>query len=373
MPRRHRLPHLPAALALLALALALFVPSTQARREPPPAGPIFVDTDMGVDDALAVAWLLKQRDANLVGFTSVFGNTSVDNATRNLLTILGAAGVQKPITVGASEPLALPRTRTGSFIHGPDGLWFAQQPANISALATNAPAAIAAAARANHATTFIALGPLTNFARAIQQYPQDLAGVRLVALAGGRHGNITPVAEFNVYADPEALEVVLAGPMQVELVTLDAFEDVTIDSARLVERLSRRGGAVGQLLAAILPLYTQASTGGVGSEISLADPTAVIYALHGELGTPTSGLVRVITGNGYARGQTIIADTVNGRIPMIADDAELSLLADQAFTPGFDINAAIGGVLARQPDNANVVLDVDENEIVRLLLRGFTR
>ena len=368
-----RLTRLFAAMTMLALAFVVFVPSTQARREPPPAGPIFVDTDIGVDDALAVAWLLKQRDANVVGFTTVFGNASVPNATRNLLTILGAAGVQKPVTVGAADPLALPRTRTGSFIHGPDGLWFAQQPADISALPTDAPAAIAAAARANHATIFIALGPLTNFARAIQQYPQDLAGVRLVALAGGRHGNITPVAEFNVYADPEALEVVLAGPMNVELVTLDAFEEVTIDSVRLAERLSRRGGAVGQLLAAILPYYTQASTGGMSSEISLADPTAVVYALRGDLGTPRAGLVRVITGNGYARGQTIIADTVNGRIPMIADDAELSLLADQAFMPGFDINAAIGGVLARQPDNANLVLDVDEDEIVRQLLRGLTR
>lgn len=368
-----RLARVLAVVALIAAAIALFVPSTQARRDPSPAGPIFVDTDIGVDDAVAIAWLLRQQEANVVGFSTVFGNTTVENSARNMLTLLGAAGVQKPVVVGAANPLELPRTRVGTFIHGLDGLWFTQQPVDISGLPTDAPAAIAAAARANPGLTIIALGPLTNIAQAVQQYPQDLAGVRLVSLIGGRDGNVTPAAEFNAYADPQALEIVLAGPMKVELVTLDAFQQVEVDSTEFAKQLTRRGGAVGQLLGAILPIYAQASTGGTSDEVSLADPTAVIYALRGNLGTPTSALVRVVGDEGYARGQTIIADTVNARIAVIASDEELSALADQAFIPGFDLNAAIFGILSRQPDNATVVLDVEENQIARQLIRGLTR
>lgn len=371
MTRLHRLL---ALLALALLALTAAVAPTEAGRLTP-AGPLFVDTDIGADDAVAIAWLLGQPRAEIVGFTTVYGNTSVDNATRNLLTLLGAAGRRYPITVGAAEPLALPRTRTGALVHGPDGLWFAQQPVDIAGLPADAPAALAAAARANPGLTIVALGPLTNVARAVEAYPADMAGVRLVALGGARRGgNSTPVSEFNIYADPHALAAVLAGDMRVELVTLDAFEQVSVRSERFVERLGRRGDALGGLLAHAYGAYVQAQLLGGASETSaIPDAAAAVYALFPELGSAQGALVKVVADDGVARGQTVIAADLSERIPLIAGDAELSALADQAFTPGFDLNAAIGGILMREPDNAQVVLDVQEGAMVRLIERGLLR
>ncbi len=367
-----RLNRMLSSLILLALVLSLgFTPLEAA--PPNSTTSIFVDTDIGVDDAVAIAWLLKERSANIVGFSTVYGNSTAENATRNLLTLLATAQVQKPITIGANTPLVFPRFRTGALVHGPDGFWFAQQPFDISQLPTNAPAAIAAAARANPGLTILALGPLTNIAKAVQQYPADLAGVRLVALGGGTRGNITPVAEYNIYSDPHALEVVLASQMRIELVTVDAFQQVTVDEERFIRRLAQRGGTVGQLLAAILPPYFDILTPNERGEIAIADAAAAIYAVRPDLGTPTSALVRTITDSSYARGQTVIATTFNQRISLIADPEEISQIADQAFTPGFDLNAALLAILARQPDNAQVVLDVNGPAISRQLERVLTR
>jgi inosine-uridine nucleoside N-ribohydrolase len=368
MPRIPRL----LALLLLALLLTLVAVPAQAGRNTPPT-PVLVDTDIGVDDALAISWLLRQPNANVVGFSTVFGNTTVENATRNLLTLLEVGATPRPVAMGAAEPLELPRTRTGAFIHGPDGFWFAQRPQDLSAVPTDAPAAIAAAARANPGLTIIALGPLTNIAQAVQQYPADMAGVRLVALGGGKRGNSTALAEFNIYADPHALATVLASDMQIELVTLDAFEQLAFDVERFPARLDSRRNPVGQLLAPAVGAYFQASNMDGDDKAAIPDAAAVVYALNGDLGTPTSALVRVATEEGDTRGLTIIGDSLGSRMPMLATDEELSAISDRLLEPGFDLNAAIGAILAREPDNATVVLDIDEKRIERLFERSLFR
>jgi inosine-uridine nucleoside N-ribohydrolase len=106
---------------------------------------------------------------------------------------------------------------------------------------------------------------------------------------------------------------------------------------------------------------------------AIPDAAAVVYALNGNLGTPTSALVRVVTDSGDTRGLTIIGDSLNSRMPMLASDEELSALSDRLLEPGFDLNAAIGAVLAREPDNATVILDIDEDRVVRLFERSLFR
>ncbi len=360
---------------LLLALMALVVGPVFAARPEPVVQPIFVDTDTGVDDAVAVAWLIEQRLARVVGLSTVFGNTSNTNAARNLLTLFAAAGRSYPVTIGAAAPLTLAATGTGALIHGPDGLWFAQQPLPIDTLPTDAPAAIATAAREHPGLTILALGPLTNIALAVQQYPTDLAGVRVVALGGAQvGGNRTPVAEFNIHADPHALDVVLQSDVVLEVVTLDAFDQVTVDPKRFPEQLSRRGGPVGRLLAAALGPYFQVQLANGVTKVSIPDAAAVIYALQPGTAVATSALVRVVTADDFTRGQTVIATTFNGRVSLIADDAELSALAAQAFTtPGFDLGTALFTIVSREPDNATVVLDVFERSMVRLLERDLLR
>jgi inosine/uridine nucleosidase len=215
--------------------------------------------------------------------------------------------------------------------------------------------------------TILALGPCTNLALAVQRYPEALAGVRVIALGGARHGgNATPLAEFNVYADPHALAVVLDSALQVELVMRDAFDRVEVDGTRFVERLGDTGGPVGQLLAHVLVPYCRMAALG-GNAPTIPDAAAAIYALHPDLGTATSALVQVITDEGYARGLTIVADSLAYRVSLIAGPNEISELALNFTAPGFDIEATIAGILQRRPDNAQVVLDVDGREMARLL------
>ena len=339
---------------------------------------VFVDTDIGVDDATAIAWLLNERSVNLVGFTTVAGNTTVENSTKNILTLLDVAHRNVPVTMGAAAPLVFPHSHLGAFVHGPSGLWFSQVPHDLTGIPHDAPAAIAAAARANPGMTLIALGPLTNIAQAVQRFPADLVGVHIIVLGGSRGpGNRTPVAEFNAFGDPQAFDMLVDSAVErnldVTIVTQDAFEQVKVDSVRFPQKLAQQGGAMGQFLASVLTPYFQASTQGAGGQAAVPDAAAVIYALQPELGTSTSSLVDVSTDAGLTRGQTVIGTDANGKISMIADDAELSALADQVFSdPNFDINAAFGAILARRPDNAKVILDVRGPVMARVLERGLT-
>lgn len=336
---------------------------------------VFVDTDTGVDDAVAVAYLLKSRGADVLGFTTVSGNTTGEHAANNLLTLLDVMQVQEPVTVGASGPLQLPASRTGAFVHGPTGLWFAATPHDTAALPHDAPAAIAAAAREHPGMTLLALGPLTNVAQAVQRFPAELRGVKVVALAGTRGpGNSTPVAEFNAFFDPHALDVVLDSGLDVTLVTLDAFDDVTFDSAEFPAKLAAEGGALGQFLAGPLSMYMMAGTQGAGGPAAIPDVAAVAYVLQPALGTATAGLVDVATDSGLTRGQTVMGLTAAQKLTMIASDEELSALADRMFSdPTFDLNQAMGAILMRRPDNARVVLEVRGRAMAKLAERALTR
>jgi inosine-uridine nucleoside N-ribohydrolase len=339
------------------------------------ASSYFVDTDIGADDAVAIAWLLRSHAANIVGFSTVAGNTSVENATQNLLTLLDAAGRHDiPVTMGAAAPLVYRASHIGRLLHGPTGFWFSQAHHDLSTIPRDAPAAIAAAARANPGLILIALGPMTNLAQAFQRFPTDLAGVHIIALAGAQFGgNRTQVAEANAYFDPQALNIVLSSKLDVTLVTLDSFNQVTVDSAEFPEKLAAEGGAVGQLLASILQPFFASETQGAGGEAPIPDVAAVIFAARPAVGTPTSALVEVVTEQGGLRGQTIIATDPNMKVSMIADDDELSALVDRSFSePGFNIFAAIGEILARRPDNARVLTTIDGNQIAHILERDLT-
>lgn len=112
---------------------------------------------------------------------------------------------------------------------------------------------------------------------------------------------------------------------------------------------------------------------GSPGDVAIPDAAAVIFALQPSVATPISALVQVETNWGKAKGQTIIGTTLEQRIPMIASEEELNTLADRAFSdPTFNFAAEIGAILARQPDNANVVLEMGR-QAARLLERDLRR
>jgi len=361
---------------------------------------IVIDADTGVDDAAAIAYLLSSPQANILGITAVAGNTTVENAANNDLLLLDVAHrTSIPVVIGASAPLVLPASLQGMFVHGPDGLWYAgmSSPHDLSGLRTDAPEFLRDTAVAHPGATLLALGPLTNIAHAIQLYPSQMALYGQIIWMGGAHvvqgdGN-TPVSVFNPWFDPDAAQVVLSSGLPLVMVTADAGRTVTIGDQQ-IKSMTQRGTALGKFLAPILTAYATATGQTVDSStnkfmsahdnrdgrrrntftIPLYDPTAAVLALHPELGTQQSSLVMVQTPDGVTRGQTVIGLTVSEKVLMIAPDSELSNIATQAFSdPNFDLTTTIGNILARQPDNANVILTVRSDAIQRSIMDALVR
>lgn len=333
---------------------------------------LLVDTDIGVDDAIAIAWLLRQPEAQIIGLTTVAGNTSLANASMNLLTLLQTAGVTLPITTGAALPLNGTAPRTASLVHGPDGFWGVQMLCDWQALPTDAPAAIARAAREHADLVLVALGPLTNFALAVQRFPDDLAGRRLVALGGARHGgNTSPVAEFNIFADPEALAVVLHSRLRTELLLLDAFDTLHVQPDTFLPALATHGGAVGRLLARSLqPYFAAMSRYDTGSP-SLPDPAALIYVLHPELAEVVPAYVHVVTQPGVTWGQTVIALNAFEKARMLNSPEVFNQKVDAGMAAGQELSAAIEAILADvPPDNALVIPSIDAARMAAILEAG---
>jgi purine nucleosidase len=177
--------------------------------------PVFVDVDTGVDDAMALAYLLGSPEAELVGIASTAGNVGVEQVCRNNLGLLELCRVTDvPVSMGATAPLTTP-LRTAEDTHGPEGLGYAQLPP--TGLELTAHDAAEAWVRAAHAfpgeLIGVATGPLTNLALALRTEPALPRLLRRLVIMGGAfgyRGNTTAVAEWNISVDPEAAAEVFA-------------------------------------------------------------------------------------------------------------------------------------------------------------------
>jgi inosine-uridine nucleoside N-ribohydrolase len=392
---------------ILALIAASVAPTAAFAAAPRPRVAIVIDADTGVDDAAALAYLLNSPEANILGITTVAGNTDVANATNNVLILLDAANrTDIPVVMGAAAPLSVAASHQGLFVHGPDGLWGLgyQYPHDLSGLPTNAPEFLCSHAQAD--VTLLALGPLTNIAQAVQQCPDQMKLYKVIWLGGAKsvdgEGN-TAVSVFNPWFDPDAAQMVLAAELQLTMVTTDASRAVAV-TPDIFNMLATRGNTLGQLVAGPLQMYAAAVTQSAttsqpssasetrsarlqsalarvrnhftGPKVALFDPTAAVIALHPNYVTDQqSGLVAIDpAANFKTRGQTIVALTMQERLSTIADDTELSALADQAMTdPNFDLYAALGAILYRQPDNAQVVMRVNALKIKMSWLAALLR
>lgn len=348
----------------------------------PPTKPLdlIINTDGGVDDAAAIVWLLSQKEypVNILGVGTVAGDTTVGNAANNVLTLLDTLGQRDiPVAIGAAAPLSEPLSRTGSLLHGPDGLWFtgSQHPHDLSSLSHDVPTFYRDLAQTHPGATLLSLGPLTNLAQTWEEYPNAMQSFKqIIAIGGARNGgNRTPVADFNIWQDPGAANELLSAHLPTTLVPLNAFNKFTLTNEDL-QALQNRGSKAAKLIAGPLENYTLAQTIlGSTTEVSIPDVTAAMYALDTSLGTAQSALVNVVTDSNLARGETVIGLTPNERISMIASDAEFNGLADRAFSdPNFDLSAALNAILAREPNNAQLVTDIEAERMHTLFLSALT-
>ncbi|WP_376797192.1 nucleoside hydrolase [Thermogemmatispora sp.] len=249
---------------------------------------LIIDTDPGIDDALALLLALASPEVNLEGVTTVSGNVPLEDTTRNARALLALAGREDiPVAAGAARPLVREPIHAVE-VHGRHGLGRAEL-AEPSTLPVPEPAAIFLSERikaAPGAITLVAVGPLTNLALAVRLAPEISQQVREVVIMGGAlrvPGNVTPVAEFNIYADPEAAHIVFHAGWPLRLVSLDTTRQVGLTRAQFAP-LCRSESRIGRCLEAMLAHYFEEFAPRTGSEhFHLHDPLALAAALHPEL------------------------------------------------------------------------------------------
>ncbi len=344
----------------------------------PPSKKLVIDTDIGVDDAAAIVWLLSQdvTPIEMLGITTVAGSTSVENATNNVLTVLDTLGQQDiPVIIGASEPLEHSPSAISAILHGPDGLWFVGTQHDLSALSTDVPAFYRDVAQQHPGATLLALGPLTNLAEAILSYPAEMAQFGEIIVLGGSKQATVPFTDFNFWEDPEAADIVLSSGLPLTIITLEAEENFSQTEDDL-QKLAAKGHPAAQLIVQPMLLFAQVFIGFEGvTEINYADVAAAMYAVKPELTTAAEQtLVKVIVDDGLVMGQTFIAESTGDRALMIATEDELNSWAIRLFEdPNFDLEAEMAAVLAREPDNAYVVMGLEGKEMKKLFRKAMTK
>jgi inosine-uridine nucleoside N-ribohydrolase len=276
---------------------------------------VIFDTDPGIDDAMALLLLARHPDIELIGVTTVFGNGGIETVTRNALYLKDRFGFAAPVARGADRPYhgseVPPAT---AHVHGHNGLGDIALPERIAATVDPRPAhqLIIDLIRANpHAVTLIAVGRMTNLALALETAP-DIAGLvkDVVVMGGGfgfngHMGNVSPVAEANIFGDPVAADIAFGASWPVVIIGLDVTKEVTMTNAYVAE-LAAHGGEDGRFVAAIAGHYARFYQDREGIDgFFVHDASAVTYAIHPEYFATVRGEIRVVP-DGIAKGQTII-------------------------------------------------------------------
>lgn len=277
---------------------------------------LILDTDGGVDDAQALLMLIAVgRCPDLI--TTVFGNVALAAATRNILTVLAVSGrPDVPVHMGADRPLNQPRLNATE-IHGADGLGGAPRPSIIPAPAGDdgvdvMVSSLREAVGQGDKVDLLMIGPLTNLALALRAAPDCLAGIRQLTLMGGSihgRGNVTPAAEFNIFADPEAAAIVFHAGIKVVMVpweTCVAHKIIGADVDALFDALPGDGIMDFSRALATHARKTIAGYGG-GDNFRFVDPLAAAVLI--EPGIVTRSLrasVDVALAPGLTRGMTVV-------------------------------------------------------------------
>ena len=277
---------------------------------------IIIDTDPGVDDAMAIFLALRSPDLELVGLTTVFGNSNVDATTRNALNLLHVAGrTDIPVARGAGRPLVNPPGPTGEWVHGDDAMgnigWTTVLDPALKPVDVPAARFIVDTIMANPGEiTLVPIGPLTNLALALQLEPRIAANVREIVMMGGSAlapGNVSPLAEANVHNDPHAASVVFSADWPITMAGLDVTESIPMDDAHF-GALATSSDPLAPFIVKIVGFYQTFHRdwyGMVNGAIHTHDACAILYLLDPTLFSGERWPITV-PHDGPAKGATLV-------------------------------------------------------------------
>lgn len=271
---------------------------------------IIIDTDPGIDDAMAIFYALEAPELDVVGLTTVFGNAHTTTCTRNALALLEVAGRSDiPVAHGAERPMAQEFRGPATWVHGDDGLGNTNLPEP-----TTRPADMDAAhfiidmvMRHPGEITLVPVGPMTNIGLALLLEPrlaENLAGIVIMGGAAFCPGNASPAAEANIVNDPEAADIMFGARCPIVMAGLDITEKVVMTSDQLA-LIGTGGNPRSEALARIVPFYEQFHKIRAGLDgIVVHDSTAISWLRTPELFQSVSYPIRVDTSAGIGRGKT---------------------------------------------------------------------
>jgi purine nucleosidase len=271
---------------------------------------------------------LRSPEVSVLAITTVAGDVDVEQAAQNALYAAELCGSNVPVFIGAAAPLIRP-LEDGVWFHGRDGLGdHGYKPAARTAAAGFAVDAIVRTVQANPGIEIITLGPLTNLALALRQWPQLVDNVSRCVVMGGApccEGNVTPAAEFNFWVDPEAARVVLRSQLPIELVGWQLSRGAAVVNAAEMKEILALGTsfadfAIQSNSTAVTAFKIQTGEDG----IALPDPTAMAILLDPSLARVSSDhYMDVQVDSGITRGMSVI-----DRLGVAPDDRNRSVWSD---------------------------------------------
>ena len=309
---------------------------------------IWIDCDPGIDDAVALAMAAASRDQlNILGISTVAGNQISDRVTGNALKLASFLGMEDvPVVRGARGPLVRPVEPAGD-VHGSTGLGDCQLPAATKQTASESGIFYMYTRimelPAGEQVTLVPTGPLTNIALLLGPFPEVRQRIEQIVLMGGSSsgGNVTPAAEFNIWADPEAAHMVFGAGLPIAMCGLDVTLKSGLDGAQ-IKKLCQSDRKVEQACGQMLSFYLN-TTRHEGEEnmVAIHDAVTILFLTDPDLFSGKNAAVQVDCSWGENRGRTICAECPDAGVVGTGDAAEdLSLsapvyLLDQVNLPEF--------------------------------------
>lgn len=293
---------------------------------------IILDTDPGIDDAMAIFFAFQSPDIDVLGLTTVYGNVPVTMSAQNALTLCELADKDIPVTKGVGMPWVGPESGYAHFVHGEDGFGNIDFPASNRQLDPRSSAQFIVDMARQHPgeITLVAIGPLGNLALALRLEPELPKLVKGVSIMGGAAfvpGNVTPVAEANIWNDAHAAEIVFAADWELNMFGLDVTNAVPFTPDfldELASKNSKLGGFVKQSSQFYVDFYSQNRDDRV---CFFHDAMPLAHLTHPELFTLTRGHARVAT-DPLNKGQTSVAPLGTTMSPLWLEASQINVATD---------------------------------------------
>ncbi len=274
---------------------------------------VIIDTDPGIDDAIALCYAIAHPDLDVIAMTSIFGNVSCQLAADNALRLCELNQVKIPVALGAAVPLEITPNVHADFVHGANGFGNIDIPLNNNTLVNLSAAELIVEQVSLHPAqiTIIAVGPLTNLALALQLAPEIASKVKEVIVMGGafyRDGNVTPHAEANSWNDPHAAQIVLSADWPITIHGLDITYQIAFDRD-FFANLAKANPTVGSFLKDAADFYIEFYRQQHNFEGCCPhDLLAIVYATNPQWFTCEQANFDVIT-SGEQIGKTVSVKT----------------------------------------------------------------